>query len=168
MIEPRDVTKRASKLFYDIKRRSEPKYWKNGRLAGRVRHPGVPVPYMSESFASWLLAKIGCNAFLCPYCNAPLDVFSMTLDHDVPLGAGGTNETDNLVPCCSDCNTLKGKMTGEQYLLFRRLMRQLHPAAEADVLQRLRSGAMGMRLSQQMRAQKSKQKPSVVMADEPF
>jgi hypothetical protein len=60
-------------------------------------------------------------------------------------------------------------MTGNEYRLFRKLMQQLPPAAESDVLQRLRSGAMGMRLSQQMRAQKAgKHKPSLAMSDEQF
>jgi hypothetical protein len=88
----------------------------------------------------------------------------MTLDHDIPLHGGGTNEFPNLVPCCADCNTIKGKLTGAQYLLFRKLLRQLPPKAEADILQRLRSGAMGMRLSQELRA--SKKKPPMVRAIE--
>jgi 5-methylcytosine-specific restriction endonuclease McrA len=170
VIEPKQVRQRASKLYYDIKRRSEPKLWKNGRLKGRTRWAGVPVPYSSEAFATWLLTEIGCNAFLCPYCKAPIDVLSMTLDHDVALHSGGTNEFNNLVACCADCNTLKGKLTGDQYRDFRALLRlNLDPAAEAEILQRLRSGAMGMRLSQQMRAQKAnKLQPSLATSDEPF
>lgn len=170
MIEIRQVTGRARQLYSDIKKRSEPTFWKNGRLKGRMRWAGVTVPYTSDEFAAWLLATIGCSAFLCPYCNAPLDALSMTLDHDYPLHGGGDNSFGNLVPCCSDCNTLKGKMPGAQYMLFRKLLRQLSPAAEADVLQRLRSGAKGMRLAQQLRAgQIEKSKPALVASvEEPF
>jgi hypothetical protein len=165
MIEPKQVRERASKLFYDIKRRSAPTYWKSGRMKGRVNKPEVPVPYTSDEFAAWLLTTIGCNAFLCPYCNAPLDVLSMTLDHNVPLRPGG-NELPNLVACCADCNTLKGKMIGKDYLQFRRLMRELSAPAEANVLARLRAGALGQRLLWEK--QGKKKQPSVVMADEPF
>jgi 5-methylcytosine-specific restriction endonuclease McrA len=167
MIEPKQVRVRASKLFYDITRRSEPKLWKSGRMKGRVRWPGMPVPYTSDEFATWLLTEIGCSAFLCPYCNAPLDVLSMTLDHDFPLKCGGSNEFRNLVPCCRDCNELKGKMTGKEYMLFRDLMRKMSPAAEGDVLQRLRFGLNGMRASQRSHAEKhAKQKSPTVQAIE--
>lgn len=167
MIDPKQVRERAQQLYADIKKRSKPKLWKSGHKKNRVRLPEVPVPYTSDEFASWLLTTIGCTCFLCPYCNAPLDVLSMTLDHNIPLRPGG-NEFPNLVACCADCNTLKGKVTGKGYMLFRELMRELQPADEADILKRLRSGAMGMRLSQQMRAQKGKQQPSLVTSDEPF
>ncbi len=171
MIDPKQVISRARTLYSDVKKRSAPTYWKTGRFKGRVRWAGVPVPYSSDEFAAWLLKSVGCQAFLCPYCQAPLDALSMTLDHGTPLHGGGTNDFDNLVPSCSDCNNVKGKLDYASYLLFRKLLRQLPPPAEADVLRRLRSGAMGMRLSQQMRAAKSgsSRKPAAAMADdEPF
>jgi 5-methylcytosine-specific restriction endonuclease McrA len=169
MIETRQVMARARQLYSDLKRRSAPTYWKNGRLAGRMRWPGAPIPYTSDEFAAWIMRRVGCQAFLCPYCNAPLDVLSMVLDHDTPLHGGGTNDFENLVPCCADCNTIKGKVVGEQYHFFRQLMRKLHPSAETDILSRLRSGAMGQRLAQQLRAGKSaKQKPALVRSEEPF
>jgi 5-methylcytosine-specific restriction endonuclease McrA len=163
MIEPKQVRERASKLFYDIKRRSAPKLWKAGKRAGRVRWHGVPVPYTSDEFATWLLDKIGCNAFLCPYCNAPLDVLSMTLDHDFPLAAGGDNSFGNLVPCCSDCNGLKHTLTGDEYLMLRKALRNLPPKIEANVLARLRAGALGQR----MLWQQSAKKPAALV-EEPF
>lgn len=169
MIEPKQVRERALQLYRDIKKRSEPSYWKNGRLAGRMRWGGVPVPYTRDDFATWLLTTIGCNAFLCPYCNAPLDVLSMTLDHNVALKANGTNEFNNLVACCADCNNIKGKMTGDDYLMLRKLLRTLAPPAEAEVLRRLRTGAMAQRMAQELAAQKAaKHKPSLVTSDEPF
>lgn len=169
MIEPRQVRERASKLFYDIKRRSAPKFWKKGRHAGKVRSHGMPVPYTSDEFANWLLQAYGCNCFLCPYCNAPIDVLTMTLDHVIALEAGGGNEFENLAGCCSDCNVIKGKLSGEQYCKFRLLLRQLHPAAEADILQRMRSAGLGMKLARQLRAgQLAKQKPIAAQEEEVF
>lgn len=168
MIELRQVRERASKLYYDIKKRSEPRLGKSGRREGKIIRPAIPVPYSSEQFATWLLQTVGCNAFLCPYCNAPLDVLSMTLDHGIPIAMGGGNDFPNLVPCCADCNTLKGKLTGDQYRDFRSIMRaNMDPAAEAEILARLRAGALGQRLLWQKSAEK-KSKSSVVTIDEPF
>jgi len=161
MIEPRQVRKRASTLYYDITRRSAPKYWQNGRYKGRVRWHGVAVPYTSDEFATWLLKEIGCNAFLCPYCGAPLDVLSMTLDHDVALHAGGTNEFKNLVPCCSDCNGLKHKLNGAEYRLMRAKLRELPPHVEANILTRLRAGALGVKMVAQGAAARKSQ-PALV------
>lgn len=155
MISEKQFRARASKLYSSIKARSKPTYWKKGRMKGRMRWQGTPVPHTSEEFLAWLRERVGLNAFLCPYCNAPLDVLSMSLDHNIALKAGGSNCFINLVPCCGDCNNLKSKLTGQDYMQFRSLMRQLSPAAEANILQRLRSGAMGMRLSQQARNEKA-------------
>lgn len=112
--------------------------------------------YSSDDFAAWLLETIGCNAFLCPYCKAPLDALSMTLDHDIPLHSGGDNEKTNIVFCCADCNNLKGELPSQQYLAFREMLRALGAVVEANILSRLRAGEMGKRLSQQMRAEQAK------------
>lgn len=32
----------------------------------------------------------------------------MTIDHVLPKSKGGTNDLENLVPCCNRCNTKKG------------------------------------------------------------
>jgi 5-methylcytosine-specific restriction endonuclease McrA len=150
MIDRSQVTARARQLYSDLKKRSAPTYWKNGKRKGMVHWEGVPIDYSSDAFASWLLTTIGCQAFLCPYCNAPLDALSMTLDHGIPLHSGGTNSWANLVPCCGDCNNIKGELTGEQYLLFRKLMRQMHPAAEANILMRVRSGGGAQKNAQRV------------------
>jgi len=165
MIEPRQVIARARKLYADLKKRSAPTYWKNGRLAGRMRWPGVPVPYTSDEFAAWLMDRVGVQAFLCPYCNAPLDVLSMVLDHNVPLKGGGGNETSNLVPCCADCNGLKHKLTGQEYLGFRSKLRELPANVEANILSRLRAGALGQRM---MWEKGAKNKSALVAAEEVF
>jgi 5-methylcytosine-specific restriction endonuclease McrA len=171
MIEPKQVRERAQKLYSDMKRRSQPTYWQSGPRRGRIMWPGAQLPsYSSDVFASWLLTEIGCNAFLCPYCSAPLDVISMTLDHDIPLKKGGDNEISNLVFCCSDCNELKGAMTGKGYRLFRAMLLELSESDAADLLKRLRYGLSGMRVAQQSHKNKKikAQQPSLVTSDEPF
>lgn len=33
-----------------------------------------------------------------------------TVDHVIPRSKGGTNQMSNLVPCCAECNSLKGNL----------------------------------------------------------
>ena len=59
--------------------------------------------------AEQALAQQGCK---CLYCGASLYEFeawsTSVMDHSVPLHLGGESTLDNLVACCSLCNTLKG------------------------------------------------------------
>lgn len=40
----------------------------------------------------------------CAYCGAPAE----TMDHVVPIGAGGGTTKTNVLPCCLACNKQKG------------------------------------------------------------
>jgi 5-methylcytosine-specific restriction enzyme A len=51
----------------------------------------------------------------CWYCGVARSL--LTIDHVVPLVAGGSNHIDNLVGACSVCNSTKGNMSE---LTFRR------------------------------------------------
>lgn len=47
------------------------------------------------------------------YGDIHIDVYTndfhlMTIDHVIPKSRGGSNDIDNLVPCCDRCNTKKG------------------------------------------------------------
>lgn len=45
----------------------------------------------------------------CWYCGAFVNPFlDFCIDHVVPLARGGTDDMENLVPCCAHCNTEKG------------------------------------------------------------
>lgn len=45
----------------------------------------------------------------CHYCGCPLNPFvNWTVDHVLAVSKGGTNDLDNLVPCCKSCNSRKG------------------------------------------------------------
>ena len=39
----------------------------------------------------------------------------ITFDHKLPKSKGGTNSRENLVPCCSRCNTLKLSQDFDRY-----------------------------------------------------
>lgn len=49
------------------------------------------------------------DGYTCRYCGTPVTPYTATLDHLVPMAAGGTNGLDNLVTACLACNTRKGK-----------------------------------------------------------
>lgn len=48
------------------------------------------------------------DGFQCQYCGSEQH---LTLDHVIPSCMGGTNSWENLVTCCSKCNSLKGSKT---------------------------------------------------------
>ena len=51
----------------------------------------------------------------CCYCESIVDVAEMTLDHIYPRDFGGPTITNNLLPCCKDCNNQKNNLTEKQY-----------------------------------------------------
>lgn len=44
------------------------------------------------------------DGFKCRYCGRKAPAVVLEVDHIVPVAAGGTNELDNLVTACEDCN----------------------------------------------------------------
>lgn len=56
-----------------------------------------------------------CNG-RCYLCGQPIDFKDLTIDHEVPLHRGGTNEFSNLQLACHRCNCAKGYMTLEELL----------------------------------------------------
>lgn len=40
------------------------------------------------------------------------------IDHQTPLSRGGSDDLENLVPCCATCNSSKGRKTVEEYRAF--------------------------------------------------
>ncbi|HTY66608.1 MAG TPA: HNH endonuclease [Alphaproteobacteria bacterium] len=49
------------------------------------------------------------DGYTCRYCGTPVAPYTATLDHLVPVAAGGSNGIDNLVTACLSCNTRKGR-----------------------------------------------------------
>lgn len=44
------------------------------------------------------------DGFKCRYCGISASVVPIHIDHVVPVSAGGSDATDNLVTSCADCN----------------------------------------------------------------
>lgn len=51
----------------------------------------------------------------CYICGIELNRKSKTIDHVHPLALGGTNDMENLRPCCVRCNNKKGSRTLYQF-----------------------------------------------------
>lgn len=47
---------------------------------------------------------------VCASCGKKLTTKTMTMDHIIPLSRGGTNEPENLVALCEECNKEKGSL----------------------------------------------------------
>jgi len=59
------------------------------------------------------VASIPGSCFYCGYHDGPL-----TVDHLIPRARGGTNASENRVPCCPRCNTLKGDRTDDEFIAW--------------------------------------------------
>ena len=73
------------------------------RQRSRLREAGkVSTGYITPKEWQSILNEFGNS---CAYCGATKDI---TMDHIVPLSAGGTNTVKNIVPACRRCNCSKG------------------------------------------------------------
>lgn len=52
----------------------------------------------------------------CYLCGEFVDFPSFTIDHEIPISKGGTNELENLACCCSECNKMKADLPLEDFL----------------------------------------------------
>lgn len=50
---------------------------------------------------------------VCYYCG---ESKPLTVDHDVPLARGGTDNIDNILPSCRSCNSRKNTRTAAEYV----------------------------------------------------
>jgi hypothetical protein len=52
----------------------------------------------------------------CYYCGVAFHSGNhMTVDHVIPLAAGGPDNLDNCVPCCRACNNTKGNLSLDRF-----------------------------------------------------
>lgn len=57
----------------------------------------------------------------CVYCGGKLSEKNSTLDHRYPRDTGGISITDNLFPCCSECNSSKSNLTHDEFIKLKKL-----------------------------------------------
>jgi 5-methylcytosine-specific restriction endonuclease McrA len=68
----------------------------------------------SFTAAEWL-ALLAHHGGACAYCGSKL---MMEIDHRTPLGRGGSNLIENILPACRRCNRRKHLMTEEEFRAF--------------------------------------------------
>jgi len=88
----------------------------------------VSIAATHRSKRELLLDLVGKQNGLCAYCDVPLvtvgrnprmaTLAHATLEHVVPVAAGGALDETNLVAACWQCNRLKGSLTLEQLRLL--------------------------------------------------
>lgn len=137
------IKTRAHGFYRGMVVRHKERLWKSGPRQGRVRVPGIQVPFSEADLLGWMKqAAVGGDIIKCPYCFIYLN-WSHTessVDHATPLSRGGGMGLDNLTPICKPCNAYKGSLTAEEYRHLRLHVSLLDPAAQKDIYQRLKSG----------------------------
>jgi hypothetical protein len=119
MLSAKDFEKRANTLFESCRDR-----WRKKLAKGLPKGVELNIaledilPFTRRWFQQWLWIAVGLNATLCPYCRAPIDIITLSLDHKTPLRRGGGPELDNLQVVCKGCNGSKGQFTHEEYSLL--------------------------------------------------
>lgn len=66
--------------------------------------------------AAYKARLIGENGCRCHYCKRRVEAQLLTLDHVVPVSAGGTNNLDNLVLACQRCNEKKANRSAAKFI----------------------------------------------------
>lgn len=75
-----------------------------------------------------------CNGH-CAYCGCELEYKDMQVDHVLAVGRRGSNNIDNLLPACRQCNYDKHKKTIEGFR--RRISKELYKSLERVFVYRL-------------------------------
>lgn len=80
------------------------------------------------------------DSFKCVYCGAPPTGGVLHVDHIKPVAEGGTNDAENLVTACPDCNLGKSAVP-----LDRHELRQFDPETALEHAEQLRAWAEAQR-----------------------
>lgn len=62
-----------------------------------------------------LIEKFERMGNVCFYCG---EGRPLTIDHDIPLSRGGTDDISNILPSCRSCNSRKNKKTAVEFLSY--------------------------------------------------
>lgn len=75
-----------------------------------------------------------CNGH-CAYCGCELEYKDMQVDHVLAVGRGGSNDINNLLPACRQCNYDKHEKTIEGFR--KRISKELYKSLERVFVYRL-------------------------------
>lgn len=85
------------------------------------------------------LAKFQRLGNICFYCRQPK---KLSIDHDIPLSRGGTDDIDNILPACRSCNSKKHDRTAIEFLAK---INRYHLKSIGDVQQKENPSSAGTR-----------------------
>lgn len=112
------------KSTYNKKKEKDWFNWKADCLISsyqrRHKKNDTPYTYLSsrKEYAEILKTKFGS----CCYCGIKHTEKNFSADHDIPVSLGGNTSDDNLVYCCTKCNSAKGSMTGAEFTSLLKLI----------------------------------------------
>lgn len=119
------------------------------RLVERSRNLRIEPPDRDRLWQK--VEKCFLEGFQCCYCGCRMMVHqsfpsleAFSLDHSVPLAAGGDNEMSNIVICCHSCNIVKGTMTGDT---FKELLGSISPRLKRKMFREMQSGRLANKLT---------------------
>lgn len=134
---------RVNALWNSQKAMVAARRWKSGKRAGMMRAPAIQIEFTKAELREFLAVRVGLRVVRCGYCNAPIDIHSLTLDHAQPRSAGGRFSLENLVICCRDCNERKGELTAEGFRALLAFAETMHPYDRLVLLRRLKAAHHG-------------------------
>lgn len=83
---------------------------------------------MAKSKKQWKMlyrAQIKMHTCYCYLCGKPIEhEKDFNLDHRIPLSRGGRNDPTNWMPTHKVCNSDKGSLTYEEWLLYQELLKK--------------------------------------------
>lgn len=132
-------TKRTGSIYQSqVKRFAEKR-----NKAGKVIRVAREIPFTLDEFRKWVQASFKSGpqwVTKCSYCGGKISLITFCVDHDVPVGRGGSLGLANLAMCCQRCNRTKGELTGQEFRQFMKGIMTFPEAARVDILRRLKQG----------------------------
>ena len=87
---------------------------RGGRMLGEANNPAPKLyqikPITIKQLRDSVLMR---DDYKCGYCGIKLTKENTTLDHKIPVSAGGKTTYNNLISCCKQCNYTKGQVCYE-------------------------------------------------------
>jgi 5-methylcytosine-specific restriction endonuclease McrA len=109
----------------------------------RLIRVGQQLPFTLEQFRVWIRKQLGRDEqglARCLYCNRPLNLRTLQIDHHIPLAQAGTLNLGNLRVICKPCNDQKGALRPQAFIALLHLVNNHSLFTEidrADCLERL-------------------------------
>lgn len=126
-------------MYDGLRGRLAAKKWKSGARAGTIRKEKIDIPYTLDQFRGWLRVVLEDSPH-CEYCRIPIDILTISPDHEIPVSRGGSLELANLRGTDVKCNTRKGKLTGKEFMFLRKCVDTMPEAARSDIWKRMGGG----------------------------